>query len=83
MEDLLPRIQSIFQDVFDDPKLAIGAQTMASDVQGWDSLSTINLVFALEREFDIRFALGEIQELSNVGAMAELILKKRAAAAKR
>lgn len=79
MEDLMPRIQTIFQDVFDDPKLHVGEETTASDVPGWDSLSTINVVFALEREFGVRFALGEIQELSNVGAMAALIGRKRAA----
>ena len=41
-------MESIFQDVLDDPNLRITAKTTASDVPGWDSLSTINLVFALD-----------------------------------
>jgi acyl carrier protein len=78
MDDLLPRMQGIFQDVFDDPTLAITATTTAGDVPNWDSLTNINLIFAIEREFNVKFALGEIQELSNVGEMAALILKKSA-----
>jgi len=46
-------------------------------VSGWDSLTNINLIFAIEREFKVRFALGEIQELGNVGEMLALIRKKQ------
>ncbi len=77
MEELMPRLQNIFQDVFDDPKLAIAPTTTANDVSGWDSLTNINLIFAIEREFKVKFALGEIQELNNVGEMVTLIQKKR------
>ncbi|HEY1207455.1 MAG: acyl carrier protein [Bryobacteraceae bacterium] len=77
MEELMPRLQGIFQDVFDDPTLAIAPTTTASDVSGWDSLTNINLIFAIEREFKVKFALGEIQELNNVGEMVALIGKKQ------
>jgi acyl carrier protein len=73
---MLPRLETIFQDVFDNPRLRISAETTANDVPDWDSLTNINLIFAMEREFNIKFALGEIQELRNVGAMAALIQKK-------
>jgi len=77
MEELMPRLQGIFQDVFADPTLAIAPTTTASDVSGWDSLTNINLIFAIEREFKVKFALGEIQELNNVGEMVALIGKKQ------
>jgi acyl carrier protein len=77
MQDLMPRIEKIFQDVFDEPALAVNAQTTARDVPGWDSLTNINLIFAIEQEFGVKFALGEIQELNNVGEMAALIQKKK------
>ncbi len=81
MNDLMPRLQNIFQDVFDNPGLVITEATTAKNVPGWDSLATINLVFAVESEFKIKFALGEIQELKNVGEMAVLIQKKNGMAA--
>ena len=77
MDELMTRIQTVFQDVFDDPQLAITAASTASEVPGWDSLTNINLVFAIEREFKVKFALREIQELNNVGEMEALIRKKR------
>jgi acyl carrier protein len=76
MNDLMPRLQTIFQDVFDDPRLRVTQTTTAADVPAWDSLTNINLIFAIEREFNIKFALGEIQELNNVGEMAALIERK-------
>lgn len=78
MNEMMPRIQSIFQDVFDEPGLTITGATTASDVPGWDSLTNINLIFAIEREFNVKFALGEIQELNNVGEMVQRIEKKTA-----
>jgi acyl carrier protein len=82
VDALLPRLESIFQDVFDDPRLHISANTTARDVSNWDSLTHINLIFAIEREFKVKFALGEMQELKNVGEMAALLQKKREKAAK-
>lgn len=83
MNNLLVRLTPIFQDVFDNPGLNITPETTANDVPEWDSLTNINLIFAIEREFNIKFALGEIQELNNVGEMAALIQKKTEQAAKR
>jgi acyl carrier protein len=77
MQDLMPRIEKIFQDVFDQPQLPVGPETTAQDVPGWDSLTNISLIFAIEQEFRVKFALGEIQELNNVGEMAALIQKKQ------
>ena len=73
---LLSSLESIFRDVFDNPQLQVTSETTAKDVPGWDSLTNINLVFAVEREFRIKFALGEIQDLNNVGEMVLLIQKK-------
>jgi len=79
MLDLLPKLQAIFRDVLDDPKLVIGPASSGENVDGWDSLAHINLVSAIEAEFGISFALGELQELRNVGEMVDLMHRKLAA----
>jgi acyl carrier protein len=79
VEDIWPRLREIFRDVFDNQSLEINEKSTAQDVPGWDSLTNINLIFAVESEFKVKFALGEIQELANVGEMVALIEKKRAA----
>ena len=76
MHDLLPEIQEIFRSVFDDPSLIITRESNASTVEDWDSLAHVNLVTAIERKHKIRFALGELQELKNVGDIIDLIQRK-------
>jgi acyl carrier protein len=78
MPDLLSQIQDIFQDIFDDPSLIITRDSNASTVEDWDSLAHVNLVTAIEKRYKIRFALGELQELKNVGDMIDLIEEKLA-----
>ncbi len=69
-------LNDIFRQVFDDPTIVIKRETTADDIDEWDSLSHINLVIAVETKFNIRFALGELQTLKNVGEMADLVEKK-------
>ena len=79
MPDLLPEIQEIFRDIFDDENLIITAESNASTVEDWDSLAHVNLVTAIEKKYKIKFALAELQSLKNVGDMIELIERKLAA----
>jgi acyl carrier protein len=78
MRDVLEELQPIFRDVLDQPDLAIGRDSNAQSVDGWDSLAHISLVSAIEQEFGIHIALGELQDLKNVGEMVDLINRKLA-----
>jgi acyl carrier protein len=69
-------IQEIFRDVFDDPTLLINSETNSDQIPDWDSLAHLSLVTSIERHFKIKFALGELQTLKNVGEMVSLIEKK-------
>lgn len=79
MPDLLPEIQDVFRDIFDDDTLVITRESNASTVEDWDSLAHVNLVTAIEKKYRIKFGLGELQELKNVGDMIDLVQKKIAA----
>jgi acyl carrier protein len=69
-------VQSIFQDVLDNPNLRIERSSSALTVSGWDSLAHISLVSAIEQQFKIKFALGELEQLKNVGEMLDLMERK-------
>ena len=75
---LLPRVEQVFKDLFDEPELQLNREMTADDVEAWDSLSHVNLVAQIESEFSVRFALGEIQSLTNVGDMLDLLAEKLA-----
>jgi acyl carrier protein len=79
MDNLLEEVQAIFRDVFDQPDLVITRESNASTVEDCDSLAHVNLVTAIERRYKLKFALGELQDLKNVGDMLDLLAKKLAA----
>lgn len=72
IQDLTP----IFRDVLDLADLKLVADSNAQNVDGWDSLAHVNLIVAIEKHYKIKFALGELQGLKNVGEMADLIQRK-------
>jgi acyl carrier protein len=74
--DILAELTPIFREVFDDDSITISRQSTANDIDAWDSLSHMNMVMAVEVKFKIRFALGELQLLKNVGDLADMIRKK-------
>jgi acyl carrier protein len=79
MDNLLAELQVIFRDIFDQPDLVITRESNASTVDDWDSLTHVNLITAIEKRYKIRFALGELQDLKNVGDMIDLMQEKLAA----
>lgn len=80
MRAISPRIQAVFQDVFDDDDLMLTEATTAADVENWDSLTHIDLIYGIEKKFGITFSTREVQSLKNVGELQMLIEKKTGAA---
>ena len=70
-------IQDIFRDIFDVDDLVICNTTNSDEIEDWDSLNHINLVSAIEKEFKIKFALGELMTLKDVGAMVDLMMTEK------
>lgn len=77
---LAERLTRIFRDVFEDDSITVRDDMTSGDIEGWDSLSHINLLYAIEKEFGIVFTIGEAGgALRNVGELRALIEKKIAA----
>jgi acyl carrier protein len=75
---MLSQLEPIFRDILDNSRLNLTRESNASNVAGWDSLAHINLISAIEQQFEISFTLGELQELKNVGEMVDLMEQKLA-----
>lgn len=75
-QTILARVNEIFIDVLDDEDIQIVKATTADDVEDWDSLSHIQLIVAIEKDFNIRFTADEIESYSNVGEMCSAILAR-------
>ncbi|HTG74277.1 MAG TPA: acyl carrier protein [Terriglobia bacterium] len=75
--EILKRMNDIFVEVLDDTQIVLSEATTADDVDGWDSLTHVQLVLAVEQHFKIRFTAREIRGWSNVGEMIACVISKQ------
>lgn len=75
-EDVFDRLNEIFRDFFDDETIMLTEETTADDIDEWDSLEHVNLIVAIEDSFDMKFTMGEVTTMKNVGAMVDIILDR-------
>lgn len=48
-------------------------QTVAGDLPGWDSMAVVDLVFMLQREYDISLPPSEASSLNSVEALVKIL----------
>jgi len=70
-------VQNIFKNIFNNSDMIITYTTNSDELENWDSLNHINLMSAVEKEFNIKFALGELMELKSVEKIINLIVNKK------
>lgn len=70
------RLNLVFAKVFDDPSLKIENWMTAKDIEGWDSMSHLQLIVSVEKEFNIKISGAEVMRLKNIGDLLELVNEK-------
>ena len=76
--EILKKLNIIFIDTFDNDSMVLTYDTSATDLEDWDSFNHIQLVVAMEEEFNIKFTAKEIQSWGNVGETIDCIISKNA-----
>ena len=71
-DEIVQRLQGIFDEVFLE-KVTVTPELSAHEVEEWDSLVHISLMIAVENAFHVKFRVGEVEALQNVGELADLI----------
>lgn len=75
-EEIYEKLTDVFRDVFDDEDIRLTDETTSDDIEDWDSLEHVNLIIAVEREFGMKFSMGEVTGMKNVGAMVDIIAER-------
>ena len=70
------RIKNVMSAVFEIPVNQIKDNSSADTIESWDSLKHMNLVVALEEEFEIEFKDDEIIEMMNYPLIIEVLKNK-------
>ena len=72
-EEIYEQLNEVFRDVFDDDTIEVNDQTTSRDIEDWDSLEHINLIAAIETQFGMKFTMGQVVTMKNVGEMVDFI----------
>lgn len=78
LDDPQARVYRVVSDVFGVPLQQVTLATSHENVKGWDSLSIINLLMAIESEFDVSMEPEDAAHFGSVKGIVE-ILKSRIA----
>ena len=74
-EEIFEELNEVFSDVFDE-EITVTETTTADDIEDWDSLEHINLIVAVETKFGVKFNIGEVNKMKNVGEMVDIIINR-------
>jgi len=78
-EEVLAHVTEIFKNVLKKEQLNLTPETTAADVDGWDSLTHVMLIDAVENHYKVKFKLNEVIKFNNVGDLCACVIKKLSA----
>ena len=70
------RIKKILEDILKHNRFEMQDDLKAADVDGWDSLTHVIIITGIEQDFNIKFKLKELNKLTDMGSLIELINSK-------
>jgi acyl carrier protein len=73
----LARLNRVFRETLNVPAINLTPATTANDVAGWDSLTHVNLVLAIEKEYNTRFTLSELEEFVTIADLLRILKAKK------
>ena len=76
-EEILRELDTIFRAILKNENIALTPATTAKDVEGWESLTNMRLITAIEKHYNIRFGLREILKFKHVGDLCASIQAKK------
>ena len=74
--EILAKLQDIIRETVDNEDIEITNATVATDIDGWDSLAQVMIVGEIRNEFGVKLTSTEVASLGNVVAMVAAIAKK-------
>jgi acyl carrier protein len=73
------QVRNIASDIFGIPAEKITAESSPETIENWDSMQHLNLVLAIEEKFGVQLDPEDIEQMTNIGAVATLVEKLQSA----
>lgn len=77
-EELKSKLKDILVEILKHDDFEMRDDLTAAQVEGWDSLSHAMIIMEIETNFGAKFSLREINKLSDMGSLLDLIQTKLA-----
>lgn len=74
--EIKQKLTEIFRSVLDNNSIELTETTTAKDIEGWDSLTHIDLIVAVEKGFKVSFTTKQVMALQSVGDLMRLIASR-------
>ncbi len=68
-ENIIEELQTVFKQFFKNDLIILKNETVADDIEYWDSLTHIELINTIEKQFNITFTFNEVLSFETVGEM--------------
>jgi acyl carrier protein len=75
-DQILVQVQEIVRNVLDDDLIELTFATVAADIPLWDSIAHVRIMVEVERVFNFRFEIEELNSFNSVGALVDGICAK-------
>lgn len=75
-KDIIDKVRTILVTILKHENLSMKDEMTAAEVDGWDSLTHMIIITEIEKIFQIKFKLKELNRISNLGGLIELIRSK-------
>ena len=75
-EQIKEKVKNILISVLKHDNFEMDDELTAAWVDGWDSLNHIIIITEIERCFDIKFKLKDLNKLNKMGNLLELVSSK-------
>jgi acyl carrier protein len=73
---ILADVTDILRDLFENDELVVTPEYSRQNNEDWDSMNHLNIIFALESKYKIKFGVVDIEEIQTVADIIRLVKKK-------
>lgn len=74
--EIVAKLRTVLVNILKHENFEMKDELSAADVAGWDSLTHMVIITEIEKSFQVKFKLKELNKLNNLGNLIELIQSK-------
>jgi acyl carrier protein len=75
----LAQVEQVVREMLGDDAISLTLDTRTADVEGWDSLANVSIIFGLEETFEVRLGDDVVAGFKTVGELVTIVDRARTA----